>query len=871
LGIYGYAQDDPMRDFLCKDLLCDRRVIIFCDSFNVIEEKLKKQDYDCCKIAGFLKSDISGRTSLLLTSSNEKIFFDTEKRLLLDEGLSIDAGVDLFKHIVSLNSKFKGQLDEEIIVALVRSVKGHPVFIEQLAKEYPDSQENIRNDYEQSKINPDEYEKITKTSIDHSLDKLDTTNQKIIMNLTKFKTSFPLKLIEFLIEKADSKISDDKKKQLTNNLRASGLVKRVDSDDNRIKDALQVYDFRHRLVKDYMYTKLQQHRKYEISYENSNLLGFYKEFLDNSLPEIDRGEPGSRRVFRILLNNPENNDLEDKSIIHDDAEYYDKLGTVFEKIGDFARSYKYHEKALEIDNKKEPKHRINIARDLRKMGLALARSGRSEESFSYFNKSLGEYRELKGVIDSYLKLYKSRSDIEKELVRIVPQIDAESAKKQIDSLKPEQEKIDPEIARIYLHKALAYRDLGMYKEAKENLDLSFEYDSSTENEARVKHIEGTIERNTGNFKKAEQLLDESKIIYSDRRKIGNEFHVRVEERNIAVSKWMDGQFEDALKRLEHSCKKYDEENSYFVSLGRDFVNIGMCYAGMGRYSEAIKNVKEALKTDYYLNLKGNFARDLLLIGIVYRYAGFLNKSLCNLKIGLKLNEESKNNFGSQFSKYYIGMVFRDMGQFRKAIKYFHESLMMDLNQENDFLRSNIFRQLSISFRDMLQLVSVTEEIKDWHELPNMDEENFVRLGSTLRTKRDLDVGIYVKLARKYLDLSKKKINDKSNYSKLKNDINSAITYRIENDPGKSVEELSKILDRIPADNNNNVVKAKVLRHLGIANRDMEEYDKAIGFLNDALKSIDCTTENEVEKARIYRHLGITYSLHVLMKSASNYA
>jgi hypothetical protein len=52
---------------------------------------------------------------------------------------------------------------------------------------------------------------------------------------------------------------------------------------------------------------------------------------------------------------------------------------------------------------------------------------------------------------------------------------------------------------------------------------------------------------------------------------------------------------------------------------------------------------------------------------------------------------------------------------------------------------------------------------------------------------------------------------------------------------------------------------------------MEEYDKAIGFLNDALKSIDCTTENEVEKARIYRHLGITYSLHVLMKSASNYA
>ena len=140
-----------------------------------------------------------------------------------------------------------------------------------------------------------------------------------------------------------------------------------------------------------------------------------------------------------------------------------------------------------------------------------------------------------------------------------------------------------------------------------------------------------------------------------------------------VAGWEMGRWEDTIrfadetiKVKESNPKKYGKATFYYFTRGR-------CYCRLGKYDEAIKNLKKALSESKY----GMDAKARLWLGRVYRAKGDKEKAENLTREALRLcikNVQKANEL--KLYKAYIrrGLCYLELDEFDKAISDFQDTI-----------------------------------------------------------------------------------------------------------------------------------------------------------------------------------------------------
>jgi tetratricopeptide (TPR) repeat protein len=536
----------------------------------------------------------------------------------------------------------------------------------------------------------------------------------------------------------------------------------------------------------------------------------YYKFLNDAVDIIAK-KPWGKELFRFLFRN-KNNYLESQAVstrFRDPLEYYDILGNILYQIGQFKRAFYYRKKVLDEAEKNNKKEKIGIY-------------------YLQASRAAAQVGELSAALD-YLK-------------------SAESYCRRSHTSLAEKR-----LFEIYRQRVKLSRDKGDYGQAHTYLELmcgnNGQENISNEKGSELLFILGTISRNVGDFEKAIDHFENSKINNRIRRVNYNPaLTINNINRNIGITRWMMGSFEKSKEILE-GCIEYDLRKSNEKGLARDLINLGMAFSGLGKYDEAIEAIKGSIMLDSFLDLQVNLARAYLCLGIVLRYAGYLDDALKYLEIGRSLHHAQKNVIGKAFALNYEGIVSRDMGHYKAAIRRFDETRKLLDQSKNDYLLANTYRNISIVYRDIGQLIPICEIIKkcsDFDTLHAVVQQN--------RTPNEESKKCYdfsKKFIEKALDIDK----NKTAFLQLKDKYNLAITTRALGDPSTALVMFEEILN---LNKNDQGAEARIHRHIGMTYRQLEQYDSALHHFTSALDAAE-HMKNRVYLARIYRHLGYTYT------------
>jgi tetratricopeptide (TPR) repeat protein len=260
---------------------------------------------------------------------------------------------------------------------------------------------------------------------------------------------------------------------------------------------------------------------------------------------------------------------------------YNNLGSVYSELGDYGKAIEFYEQALEIDSEIFGNNHPNVTIYYSNLGSTYSSLGDSEKAIEYYEKALAIDSEVYGVNH-------------------------------------------PNVAVSLNNLGIAYSDLGDFKNAIEFYERALAidkeiYGDNHPNVARDYNNLGIAYSDLGQFVKSiefyEKALAIDSKVYGD-----NHPNVAVSLSNLGSTYSSLGDSEKAIEFYERALsidlKVYGDNHP---NVARDYNNLGIAYSDLGQFVKSIEFYEKALAIDskVYGDNHPNVAVSLSNLGNVY--------------------------------------------------------------------------------------------------------------------------------------------------------------------------------------------------------------------------------------------------------------
>jgi len=272
-------------------------------------------------------------------------------------------------------------------------------------------------------------------------------------------------------------------------------------------------------------------------------------------------------------------------------------------------------------------------------------------------------------IAAYNKTIRDLSDIDWEERAYALSLSAISRNKQKEVINTFNEviKLNPQNAKAYYYRGLAYANIGNNQQAITDYNKAIEIDP--------KYIaaygdRGNTYADLGNYRQA--IKDNNKIIELDPRNVEAYFY-----RGIAYGKL--GNSDQAIKDYDSAIKINPKDaNSYGYR--------GMAYANIGKYRQAIKDYNKVTELNAQYN--GFFYG-----GNIYYFRGIAHEKLGNYQLAINdltkaIRSGALIGEGNLFAtaSYYRGIAYSKLGDHQSAVEDLKFAASQGLKEAQTYLR-----------------------------------------------------------------------------------------------------------------------------------------------------------------------------------------
>jgi tetratricopeptide (TPR) repeat protein len=340
----------------------------------------------------------------------------------------------------------------------------------------------------------------------------------------------------------------------------------------------------------------------------------------------------AEELYKVLL---EKTSDEDEKVL-----YYNSLGYIKDKQGDYEKPIEYYEKALEIRQKTLPPNHPHLATSYNNIGRVYDNTGEYEKARSFYEKAL---------------------EIQQK------------------NLSPNH----PDLATSYNNIGSVYDEMGEYSKALSFYEKALEIYQKTlpQNHPHLATFYtniGRVYRHMGEYSKA-RLFYEKSLEINQKTLLPNHHDLATSYNNIALEYDNMGEYSKALsfyeKALEIRQKTLPPNHP---DLAASYGNIGLVYKNMGEYSEARSSYEKALDI-FEKNLPPNhpdLATAYNNIGSVYKNMGEYSEALPFYEKALEIRQKTLPSSHPSLATSYnnIGSVYDDMGEYSKALSSYETAL-----------------------------------------------------------------------------------------------------------------------------------------------------------------------------------------------------
>ncbi|OJX06449.1 MAG: hypothetical protein BGO76_00870, partial [Caedibacter sp. 38-128] len=312
-------------------------------------------------------------------------------------------------------------------------------------------------------------------------------------------------------------------------------------------------------------------------------------------------------------------------------------------------------------------------------------------------------------------------------------------------------------ARVLSHLGTVYRMLGEYKKAQEVLEQSLliynRYLSECDIEkARALGYLSIVYKHLDNFSQAQRTLEESLAIYERHPAMNHVGYARVLG-YLGILYRELGEAHKAREALERSVAVYQKHPEHHVGLSWALVHLGNIHRELGNYHEAKKVLEQALQNykKHYSDQYIDVGWTLVHLGNVYRKLGNYSKARDLLEKALEIHKQnySSNHIDVGWVLILLGNVCRKMGDFNKARNYLEEGFSIygshfaedntNIAWVSAFL-GNFYKDIK-EYKKAMQLLENSLNIYKKHFKPTHDKVAWVSgiLGNIYK-----DIGLYDK-------------------------------------------------------------------------------------------------------------------------------
>lgn len=336
----------------------------------------------------------------------------------------------------------------------------------------------------------------------------------------------------------------------------------------------------------------------------------------------------------------------------------------------------------------------------------------------------------------------------------------------------------------------AQNNLGLYKEgintAKEAIEICIKL-SDKEAEANAKLALSNCYVTNKNFDKAEQVLEETMMIYKNLNLEGGVADVNSKYGELFA--WKRSSDEDNIKAKEYLLEaiSYRLENNEYSSLATDYFELAIVYSNSNNAAKTLEyyyKAIEIIRDPRYSAITGGsnrLAAGYANIGLVYKNAYENNLAIEYYIKALNSLPKNGNVSNRSIMNYQLSVLHMRNGNFSDGYNYIYKSLKLGKDIKNDYRIKDGYEQLGqLHFeKDKLdsayyyfnKALEISEKTKDERESIHYS------LGNYYLKIRDVEKALnqYEK-SIKYNDIFWNSYKGLANCYKMKGDFKSSVGY-----------------------------------------------------------------------------------------------
>jgi tetratricopeptide (TPR) repeat protein/predicted regulator of Ras-like GTPase activity (Roadblock/LC7/MglB family) len=344
------------------------------------------------------------------------------------------------------------------------------------------------------------------------------------------------------------------------------------------------------------------------------------------------------------------------------AEILQRMGAVYELIGDYDRSIEAYQSSLQIVQDRETKADIG-----RRIASVYEHKGDYEDSISAYREALDLVRG-------------DGSDNEANIVLGIGNLhwckgEYDEAREHYVSALDIGKKIDDKliIAASLTNIGNININDGEYGDALENYEKSLQLRESAGDERRAAHTLGNIGalyHNRGDYKNALRNYEKSLEILE---KIGDQQGIAVSLNNIGVLHEARGEYEKALQRYEKSLEIMEKVGDQ-AAIASSLHNVGLVHRYLGDCDLALENYQKSMDLCVKIGYQIGVAFNCAGIAEVYLEKKDLDNALAFCDRAYESSEEMGVKEYAAASKRIYGMIYRERKDWNKSIENFEDSI-----------------------------------------------------------------------------------------------------------------------------------------------------------------------------------------------------
>jgi tetratricopeptide (TPR) repeat protein len=400
--------------------------------------------------------------------------------------------------------------------------------------------------------------------------------------------------------------------------------------------------------------------------------------------------------------------------------YTHGLGNFYHHIGDFNKSVKMHDIAIEIDR--------NLPDAYDGKGISLSRLGRDEEAIKVYDKALKlDPKHVNAHYNKAISLYNlnlytkaipefnkaikyNPTDSDAHFFKAACLLQLEKYSFAIRELNKAIEKNSYYI-NAFVSKGEVLASLGDYFDALEQFDIALEIDP---NHARSHYGKALSLSNLDRF---EESLLEYDLAIANGMENADVYH----EKGLSLL---------YLEEFEHAIKVYDKALEIDPNHARSHYSKGTSLVAIEKDIDAINEFRLAIEND------PNYLRAFDSLGISYSHLGMDEEAIATYDQALAINpEDSTVHYHKALSLFFLGKLKDSLLEYDLAIKY-----------ESDFVLAYFNKAVSLMdlqlYEESIKVLDKVIEL-DPSFLPAKDQKGWIianyipqRLNESIASLRD---------------------------------------------------------------------------------------------------------------------------------------